>query len=159
MQEPTKRMALMHLVLLTGAVNAGGGASAGDIEVTRAWSRASPPGLEVAAAYFVITNHGPSDRLVHVSSPAAKRAEIHMTRTDGGAMRMERLDAVGVDSGGSTLFAPTGRHVMLIGLKQPLKEGDVFTLVLTFEKAGSLEVQVHVEGVTGDKEKANGNHR
>lgn len=142
-----KHTKLMYLVLLIGAANAGGGAGIGDIEVTRAWSRATPPGLEVAAAYFVITNQGASDRLVRVSSPAAGRAEFHMTRAAGGVMKMERLDAVDIKSG-STPFAPHGRHVMLTGLKQPLKEGDVFPLTLVFEKAGSLDVQVHVKGLT-----------
>src|SRR3989442_13235638 len=96
-----------------------GGVAAGNIQVTQAWSRPTPPGTEVGVAYFVINNQGRNDRLVGASSPVAKSAGLHISRMEGGIMKMRPLDAVEVRSGGPTSFEPSGRHVMLTGLKRP----------------------------------------
>ncbi len=151
-QHLSKCIVLLFLVLVAGAVNAAGGDSIDEIRVTDAWSRATPPGTEVGVVYFVIANGGKSDRLVRVSSPIAARSELHITRMDGKMMTMQHVDTVDVKAEDSTSFAPGGRHVMLIGLKRPLKERDVFPLVLTFENAGPLEIQVHVRAIGGMSE-------
>lgn len=109
-----------------------------------AWSRPTPPGIEVGVAYFTIRNAGKSDRLLRASSPVAKSAELHVSSTNGGIMRMEPLSSVEIGSGGSASFEPNGKHVMLVGLKRPLKQGDAFPLFLTFAKAGRIKVQVRV---------------
>src|SRR5713226_2289809 len=107
------------LVLTLDALIASGGACADSIQVTEAWSRPTAPGIEVGVAYFVINNSGKDDRLVGVSSPVAKRAELHLSRMEGGVMKMRHLDAVEVKNGVPTSFEPGGRHVMLGGLKHP----------------------------------------
>jgi copper(I)-binding protein len=144
------------LVLTLGALIASGGASADTIQVAEAWSRPTPPGIEVGVAYFVINNRGKDDRLVGASSPVAKRAELHISQMEGGVMKMKPLDAVEVRSGVPTSFEPSGRHVMLVGLKQPLKAGEVFPLVLNFANAGPVKVQVRVKGAAGGGEGVHG---
>jgi copper(I)-binding protein len=135
------------LVLLAVAAALPGAALAQGIRVTDAWSRPTPPGIDVGVAYFTIRNDGKSDRLLRASSSVAKRAELHTSSVKNGVARMGGLDAVDVASGTPTAFEPSGRHVMLMGLKRPLKEGDVFPLVLTFANAGQVEVRVRVRGV------------
>lgn len=147
LQQLRKYVVSLFLVSVAGTVNATDAVSAGDIRVTDAWSRATPPGIEVGVAYFVINNRGKDDRLVRVASPIAARTELHINKMNGEMMTMQRVDAVDVTNGDATSFAPGGRHVMLIGLKRALKEGDVFPLVLTFEKTGPLEIQVRVKGI------------
>lgn len=147
LQQLSRRLFILSLVSVAGTVNAAGAAAVGDIRVTDAWSRATPPGIEVGVVYFVVDNRGRSDRLVRVSSPVAARAELHITKREGAMMAMQHVDAVDTNSGDPTSFAPGGRHVMLLGLKRPLKEGDVYPLVLTFERTGPLEIQVQVKGV------------
>jgi copper(I)-binding protein len=144
------------LVLTLVALIASGGASADTIQVTEAWSRPTPPGIEVGVAYFVINNPGRNDRLLGASSPVARRAELHISQVEGGVMKMKHLDAVEVRSGVPTSFAPSGRHVMLTGLKRPLKAGDVFPLVLNFANAGPVKVQVRVRGTAGAGEGGHG---
>src|SRR5712691_8587778 len=144
------------LVLTLAALVASGGASADNIQITQAWSRPTPPGIEVGVAYFVINNRGKDDRLLGASSPLAKSAALHVTRMEGGIMKMRHLDAVEVQSGVPTSFEPGGRHVMLTGLKQPLKEGDRFPLVLNFANAGPVKVEVHVKGTAGAGEGGHG---
>jgi periplasmic copper chaperone A len=125
-------------------------ASAQGIRVVDAWSRPTPPGIDVGVAYFTIRNEGKGDRLLRVSSSVAKRAELHASSVKNGVVRMEGLDSVDVASGAPTAFEPSGRHVMLVGLKHPLKEGEVFPLVLTFANAGPVEVRVRVRGIGGE---------
>jgi len=55
------------------------------------------------------------------------------------------VSAIDVKPRGQMMLKPGGLHVMLIGLKQPLKVGESFPLTLTFEKAGKLDVTVTVE--------------
>jgi len=124
-------------------------APAQGIQVTDAWSRPTPPGIDVGVAYFTIRNTGKSDRLLGVSSPVAKSAELHVSAVKNEVMKMEGLGAVEVGTGRPVSFEPAGRHVMLMGLKKPLKEGDVFPLTLTFANAGQVQTSVRVRGADG----------
>ena len=47
---------------------------------------------------------------------------------------------------GEVVLEPGGYHIMLMGLAHALEEGSSFPLTLTFEKAGSLEIDVPVQG-------------
>lgn len=133
-------------LLFAGAVSAAAAdTGAGPLTVTDAWARSTPPGLDVSAAYFVIDNRGAPDRLTAASSPVAARAEIHRTTTHDGMARMERQHALAIP-GGRTEFAPGGLHVMLLGLKQPLRTGESFALTLEFERAGTITVDATVRG-------------
>lgn len=62
-------------------------------------------------------------------------------------MQMRQVESIEVPSHGTATLRPGSFHVMLIGLAQPLKEGDRFPLTLTFERAGEVTVEVKVEGV------------
>ena len=125
------------------------GASAQGIQVVDAWSRPTPPGIGVGVAYFTIRNPGKADRLLRAASPVARRAELHVSVMRDGVMKMEGLSSVDVGSGAPVAFEPSGRHVMLMGLKRPLKEGDVFPLTLTFANAGPVETRVRVRRIDG----------
>jgi copper(I)-binding protein len=122
-------------------------ADAEGITVHDAWSRATPPGITVGVAYFVIDNKGVQDRLLRVSSPIAKQPELHVSKMQGGVMTMEELNTLEVGAHARVAFAPSGKHVMLIGLRRPLKAGDSFPLTLTFEKAGAVKTTVRVYGI------------
>ena len=101
----------------------------------------------MGVAYFTIRNAGKADRLLRVSSPVARRAELHVSAMKDGVMKMEGLSSVDVGGGGLVAFEPSGRHVMLMGLKRPLREGDVFPLTLTFANAGPVRTSVRVRGL------------
>jgi periplasmic copper chaperone A len=71
-------------------------------------------------------------------------AEMHLSSMKDGVMSMRSLNSVEIGSGAPLSFEPNGRHVMLMGLKRPLKAGEEFPLVLTFANAGPVEVRVRV---------------
>ena len=122
---------------------------AGEMIVTAPWARATPGGIKIGVAYLALTNRGADpDRLLAVQTSMAERVELHTTVTEGGMMRMRAVDSVAVPSGQTVRFDPTtGLHLMLINLSGPLKQGSTFSLQLTFERAGKIEVPVAVGAV------------
>lgn len=117
----------------------------GTLAVTNAWSRSTPPGVRVAVAYFTLKNDtGNSDRLLRISSPVAESVQVHRTEILDGIARMREVAVLHVDAGQTVDFAPNGMHLMLMGLKKPLVEGQTFDLELQFEVAGTRKVAVAV---------------
>ena len=147
-----KRGGLLQILILVAGSAFSETSNAGGMHVQDAWSRPTPPGIEVGVAYFTIKNDGQNDRLLGAVSPVAERAELHISRMQGGVMTMEHLDAVDVKQGEPVAFSPNGRHVMLLGLKKPLKVGDSFPVTLNFEKAGAVKVEVHVQDMASKGE-------
>ena len=114
------------------------------LEVNNAWAGATPGKSENGAAY--VTIHSPTaDRLVSAASPAAKKAELHTMSMQGMVMKMRPLAGLDIPAGQPVALKPGGEHIMLLGLHQPLREGQSFPLTLNFEKAGSRTVTVTVE--------------
>jgi copper(I)-binding protein len=114
------------------------------LDVSNAWARATPGNAENGAAY--VTIHSPTaDRLVSAASPAAKKAELHTMSMQGMVMKMRPLAGLDIPAGQPVALKPGGEHIMLLGLHQPLREGQSFPLTLNFEKAGSRTVTVTVE--------------
>lgn len=119
---------------------------AGSLHVDHPWSREMPPVAPTAAAYFVVHNQGAEpDRLLAASTPVAGKAELHEHVHADGVMKMQHVEAVEIPAGGVLKFEPMGYHVMLFELRQQAREGERFPLTLTFEKAGTLDVEVAVQ--------------
>jgi copper(I)-binding protein len=121
----------------------------GTLQIKHPYARATVPGQAAGAAYVTIANGGPTaDKLIALSSPAAKRVEMHTMSMDGSMMKMREVDAIAIQPAATIVMQPgDGYHVMLTGLKNPLKIGDKFPLTLTFEKAGQVTVSVWVEAI------------
>ena len=119
------------------------------IVVDHPWARATPAGAKTGAAYMTVINNGSSgDRLLAATTPVADKIQFHHSVSeDNGVSRMREMHDVAVARGARVTFSPGGMHVMLVGLKQPLKEGQTFPLSLTFEKAGKVDVTVSVAKV------------
>ncbi len=123
---------------------------ASPITIEQPWARATPPGAQTGAAYLTIMNHGTeADVLVAASSPDAARVEFHQTTTTDGVMKMRpATSGVAIPAGGTIELKPDGGyHLMLGGLKAPLKSGTMLPLTLRFAKAGSIEVVFAIEPI------------
>ena len=121
----------------------------GALVVEQPWTRATPGGAKVAAGYLTIRNTGKeTDRLLGGSLPQATRLEIHETRTEGNVARMRYLpEGLEIKPGQTVTFAPGSYHMMFVGMKQPLKQGETVKGQLRFEKAGTLDVVYKVEAM------------
>jgi hypothetical protein len=121
----------------------------GDLLIGHPWSRATPGGAKIGGGYLTITNNGSApDKLVSATTAAADHVEIHEMAMANNVMTMRKLDGgVAVPPDKTVVFSPGSYHLMLVGLKGPLKEGDRVKATLIFEKAGSVEVTINVEGI------------
>lgn len=134
-----------HFLALAAAAIALPAAAKSPVVHVQGWARATVPAQTGTAAYLTIHNAGPgADRLKSVNSPAARAVSIHSTSTAGGVMRMRSLNGLPVAAGKSVAMKPGGIHLMLTGLRAPLKAGQQLPLVLGFEKAGFIQVRVAV---------------
>lgn len=130
-----------------GAVPAHGVAyPEGVVEIKGAFARATPGAVKNGAVYFTITS-SLDDKIMAASSPVAEKVEIHEHRMDNGIMSMRAVPIVSLAHNQSVTFEPGGFHVMLIGLKQKLVEGQVFPLTLILEHGGMVETKVTVGSV------------
>jgi copper(I)-binding protein len=145
---------ITFVATLVLAICAAGTAGADDVMVgtlklTAAWARATPKGATVGGGYFTITNTGSTaDRLLGGISDVSSKFEIHEMSMDKGVMKMREITSgIEIQPGQTVRFEPSGYHVMFVGLKQPLKEGEHIKATLKFEKAGSAPVDFVVEGI------------
>jgi copper(I)-binding protein len=125
------------------------GANVGDIAIGHPFATPSVPGTTTGAAYVAtLENTGAAaDKLLRASTPVAARVEIHTMSVDAqGVMRMREIDGIALAPKAKVQMRPgMGMHLMLIGLKEPLKEGATFPMTLQFERAGTVEVKVVVQ--------------
>ncbi len=140
---------ILYLILLF----AGFEARAADISVEQPWARASPGRAPTGAAYLTLVNRGAeADRLVGAATAAAAKTELHDHQPAanqpaghaGHVMEMRPVAEIPVKPGETVVLKPGALHVMLIGLKAPLKEGERFSLTLRFARAGEVTVEVPV---------------
>ena len=139
---------LLLLLVLTvlSSVTSAEDFQAGSIHIRDPFSSALPPISKNGAVYLTLTNHGHlSDQLVGAATPIAERAEMHTHRMEDGLMKMRKVDQVELQPHEEVVFAPSGNHIMLIGLSQVLKKGKRFPLMLFFKEAGHTMVQVIIE--------------
>jgi copper(I)-binding protein len=124
------------------------------VEVKDAWIRGTVHGQQATGAFMDLTSKAPA-RLVAAASPAAGTVEIHTMKMEGGVMKMSAVEGIDLPAKQTVRLAPGGYHVMLMGLKQPLKAGDHVPLKLTFELANkkreSVDLHVEVRALTGEK--------
>ncbi len=108
--------------------------AAAEVVVTRAWVRGTVPGQQTTGAFVTLRSTEPA-KLVGVSSPVAKIAELHASEQSGGVMRMHAVDAIALPAGRTVELKPGGFHVMLIDLRKPVRAGDRVPLVLEVQDA------------------------
>lgn len=131
---------------------------AGDLMISSAWTRATPPGAKIAGGYLTITNMGKaSDRLIGGSFEGGSQIEVHeMSMTDG-VMKMRPLtDGLEIKPGATVKLEPGGYHLMMMGLSKPLAKGDKVKAQLQFEKAGKVAIELDVNAVGASAPAAGG---
>lgn len=123
----------------------------GDLRIGHPSSRPAAAGMN-GVGYLSVSNAGDTpDVLLAVETPVATKVEIHASSTDGGVMKMSRLEGgVPIPARGTAKLETGGTHVMLMKLKQPLAIGDKVPATLVFRNAGRVAVEFAVERGTTD---------
>lgn len=118
------------------------------IMVQDPYARSSSMNAGSGAAFMMLMNSGDSDdRLIAAASDAAARVELHTHKenANGVMQMMEVEEGFVVPAGGMHALARGGDHVMLMGLTAPMKQGDLISITLTFDKAGDITIEVPVD--------------
>jgi hypothetical protein len=126
-------IALLISLASHAATNAGG------IEISGAWSRATAPGQDAASVDLTITSKQAAT-LVGVSSPVAKNCELHSMTTEGGMMMMREVKSIPLPAAKPVNLGESGYHLMLNGLKAPLKEGEAIPLTLSIKTGTGVDM-------------------
>ncbi|MDH0747112.1 copper chaperone PCu(A)C [Pseudomonas sp. GD03842] len=107
------------------------------------WVRTTVPGQPSSGAFMRITAQTDS-RLLSVASPVASDVQVHEMSMSHDVMRMGPVDSVPLPAGKTVSLDPDGYHVMLMGLKGQIKEGDQVPLILTIESDGGVRETLQV---------------
>ncbi len=129
-----------------------------NIEVSGAWTRATAPGQDQAGVDLTITSKQAAT-LVGVSSPAAKTVELHSMKTEGGMMMMREVKVIELPAGKAVNLGESGYHLMLDGLKAPLKEGETLPLTLDIQVGKGvvkIETKAEVKALTATQTPSHG---
>lgn len=103
-----------------------------------------PPGANVAAAYFTLTNPGKDTLTIFgVQSAGSEKTELHLSKVENDVAKMIKQDQLTIDGGESLKFMQGGYHVMFMGLRVPLKSGDTLDLVLQ-TSSGNLPFSIPI---------------
>ena len=120
------------------------------IRIEESFARASGKSAKAGAAFMTIYNRsGQADRLISAKTDAAGMVELHTHMVENDIMQMRKLDSVLVPAGHTIMAKPHSLHLMLIGLKQPLKNGENYPLTLSLSDGTDLELTVAIEQRNG----------
>ncbi len=128
---------------------------AGELQIEHPWSRATVPAAKVGGGYFTVINPTDApDRFISATADVAQNVEIYQMEMTDGVMKMRAVEGgLEVPAKGELALQPGGEgavyHLMFMGLKKPLVEGEKIPGTLTFEKAGTVSVEFAVEGKGG----------
>lgn len=115
------------------------------VTVSNLYVQAVPPVASNTAAYMKLNNGNKNDiRLIRVSSPVCRSAELHRSVYKEGLMKMSHVDGIMIKGHENIILKPEGFHIMLIDLKKPLKIGDKVPITLNFNDGSSLTIEAKV---------------
>ncbi|WP_273717541.1 MULTISPECIES: copper chaperone PCu(A)C [Bartonella] len=121
----------------------------GDIEILNPWARETPKSAKVGSGYLYIINHSNTpDRLVSISTNGVQTTEMHTMTVVNDIMKMEKMhNGIEIPGNGEITLKPGGDHIMFMGLSQPFKLGDKISAKLTFENAGTINIDFSVNAM------------
>ncbi len=161
---------LMVFVVLIGGLFAS--CATQELTVADVWARPGFKDGNTAIYFNIENSTGQVDTLLSAQADIAQAVELHRSMMvspeeaaemggeagmgngsmasgndqmgDDMVMVMQQQENVPVPSGETLAFEPGGYHVMVIGLHDDLEVGDHFQLILTFQNAGEIRLDVPV---------------
>ncbi len=134
-----RRLFIASALLLSLAAQA-------QVKVDDAWVRATVAPQKTTGAFMQLTAAKPG-KVVAASSPIADVVEVHEMKMVDGVMRMRAVDALPLPAGQAVALKPGSYHVMLMGLKNPIKAGETVPLSLTVEGEDKQRTTVEIRAV------------
>ncbi|MAP24358.1 MAG: hypothetical protein CMM87_02350 [Rickettsiales bacterium] len=120
--------------------------AADSLQVTDVFARATNG--KNGAVFMTLKNEGNRmHKLISakVSDPIAEKCELHTHVVEGNTYRMRKIPSIEVPAGSQVQLKPGGLHVMLMGLKKHLVQGQTFDLTLVFGSGANVNVEVPIK--------------
>ncbi|HEX4763928.1 MAG TPA: copper chaperone PCu(A)C [Usitatibacter sp.] len=133
-----------HYRILAGVLLTVSMAANAEVTVKDAWVRGTVPAQTVTGAFMTITSSEDA-KIVKVSSPIAKRAELHQSQMTGGVNHMQDVEAIALPAGKPVKLEAGGYHLMLMDVAKALKPGDTVPITFTVEGKGGKRSEVKVD--------------
>jgi copper(I)-binding protein len=114
------------------------------VEVSDAWARATGQGQKTTGVFMNLTAKK-ATRLVGVKTDLTSTAEVHEMKMEKDVMKMQAVKALDLPAGKTVALKPGSYHVMLMDLKDPIKEDSQVVLTLLFEDASGVKTQQEVQ--------------
>lgn len=114
------------------------------VKVDDPWVRATVAPQKATGAFMQLTSVKAA-KVVAASSPVAATVEIHEMKMDDGVMKMRAVEALLLPAGQAVALKPGSYHVMLMGLKAPIKAGETVPLTLTVEGEDKQRTTVEIK--------------
>jgi copper(I)-binding protein len=149
---------MKRLVLVTLGLAVFSAPALATVTVKEPWVRATTPHQKATMVFMQLTSSNDA-RLVKADSPVAKVVEIHKIVMRNNVMRMRTVPAIDLPAGKAVELNPSGYVVMLMGLKQQIKEGDTIPISLVIEEKNKMRqtLQLNASAMTMDAA-ASGKH-
>ncbi len=129
-------------ILLTGFLFLAYGS---EILIKDPWIRAVPPSSKNTALFMTIINKSDKqDVLLSVTTDIAKMVMIHKTVEENGIMKMKHVKELTIPPHSQIELKPGSLHIMIMGLKRPIKEGEKIKVMLFFKNAGKIIISAPV---------------
>jgi copper(I)-binding protein len=138
----------LAVVLLAGLpLLAGGhGYRLGSITIGHPWAMPTDAVATTGTGYLVLRNNGArDDKLLSAASEIADRVEPRLSIKKNGALESLSTVSIAIPAGREIRLEPGGPHLLFIGLRKPLQDGQRFPVVLQFEHAGNITVDMFVQ--------------
>ena len=139
-----KRISLAALIFAAFPVMA-------QVTVKDPWVRATVSAQKATGAFMQITS-AQDARLVEAKSPVAGVVEVHEMVMEKDVMKMRAIKGLDLPAGKTVELKPGGYHVMLMDLKEQMKEGATVPVTLVLEgkdkKRSTVEIKAPVKPLT-----------
>lgn len=138
-----KATLILSSLLISGSALAHDG-----LKYDEPYARATPPNAVNSAVFMTIENHMKVERaLVSASTDVAKKTELHTVEKEGDLMKMRQVDRIVLPAEGEVVLKPGSYHIMLLGVKQPLVEGETISVNLSYANGETETLEVPVKKV------------
>lgn len=122
------------------------------IEVKQGFIRETIPGTSISSAYMTIHNtSSEAITLTGASSLVSKRLELHEHSMANGMMKMRQVENIVIPGNSEIVLKPSGLHVMIFDLIEPLKDQDKVLINLIFEDESIKPVTLPVRSIKQHK--------
>lgn len=139
------RTALLIIILFFSSMTL-----AESVVISDGFIKESPPGTSTSAAYFTLRNTSEQTIiLISANSNIADHTELHNHTMKNGLITMKKVDQISIDPGSKLAFEPGSYHIMLMGLRSPLRPGSTEVIELVFQGGKTMAIDLPVQSITG----------